>query len=129
MSLHFITHEKLATKQADTPGEDFVSGDHFFIKVKNQLRKIGLDEIMVLEAYDNYSFVHTSDKQKLIIGSTLKSLEERLADRQFIRIHRSYMVSLPGVEKIEDDIVFIQDFKIPIGKTYREEFMKRIQLL
>lgn len=129
LALYNHSHQKLSSKQSDSEGEDFVSGDHFFIKVKNQLRKILLDEIMVLEAYDNYSFVHTSDKQKHIIGSTLKSLEERLGDRQFTRIHRSFIINMKGVEKIEDDIVFIQDFKIPIGKTYREEFMKRIQLL
>lgn len=128
LALYNHSHQKMASK-AEAPSDDFVSGDHFFIKVKNQLRKILLDEIMALEAYDNYSFVHTSDKQKHIIGSTLKALEEKLADRQFIRIHRSYMINLQGIEKIEDDIVFIQDFKIPIGKTYREEFMKRIQLL
>ena len=46
-----------------------------------------------------------------------------------MRIHRSFMVNLKAVEGIEDDVVFVKGLKIPIGKTYKEEFMKRIQLL
>ena len=46
-----------------------------------------------------------------------------------MRIHRSFVVNLKAVESIEEDIVTVRDLKIPIGKTYKEEFMKRIQLL
>ncbi|MCB0707580.1 MAG: LytTR family transcriptional regulator DNA-binding domain-containing protein [Saprospiraceae bacterium] len=129
LALYNHSHKKLVSKPQDTEMENFISGDHFFIKIKNQLRKILLEDIHALEAYDNYSFAHTKTGQKHIVGSTLKALELKLNEYQFVRIHRSFIVNLKAIESIEDDIVMIRDLKIPIGKTYKEEFMKRIQLL
>lgn len=128
LALYNHSHKTPEQNTKALDGDDFVSGDHFFIKVKNQLKKVLLTDIDAFEAYDNYSFVYTGE-QKLIIGSTLKSIEERLKDFQFIRIHRSYVVNLQSIQGIEDDIVFLPQLKIPIGKTYKEDFMKRIQLL
>ena len=128
LALYNHSHSKLSSDPPDVATHDFVSGGHFFMKVKNQLRKVQLDDIHALEAYDNYSFVHSGD-QKYIIGSTLKELEQKLSEHQFVRIHRSFVVNLKAVESIEEDIVTVRDLKIPIGKTYKEEFMKRIQLL
>lgn len=128
LALYNHSHKAHNAKAKSLEGDDFVSGQHFFIKVKQQLKKILLTEIDAFEAYDNYSFVYTSD-QKLIIGSTLKSIEEKLKDFNFIRIHRSYVVNLQSIQGIEEDIVLLPQLKIPIGKTYKEEFMKRIQLL
>lgn len=129
LALYNHSHQEFSSNDEEESSEDFISGGHFFLKVKNQLRKILLEEIQVLEAYDNYAFAHTKTGQKLIISTTLKQLEQKLSDHQFIRTHRSYMVNLKAIESIEDDMVMIRDLRIPIGKTYKDEFMKRIQLL
>ena len=128
LALYNHSHQRLQNRPAAEVSDDFVSGKHFFIKVKNQLRKVLLEEIAILEAYDNYSYVHTGN-QKHLIGSTLKVLEQKLPGDMFIRVHRSFMVNLKAVEGIEEDVILIKDQHIPIGKTYREEFMKRINLL
>jgi DNA-binding LytR/AlgR family response regulator len=128
LALYNQAHQSLTEEPIAERTEDFVTGSHFFIKVKQQLRKVLLEEVEVLEAFDNYAFLHTAD-QKHIISSSLKDLERKLIDQPFVRIHRSYMVNLGAIERIEEDIVVIRDFRIPIGKTYKEEFMKRIQLL
>ncbi len=128
LALYNHSHQKLEPKQAEG-GEDYVMGKHFFIKVKNQLKKVLLEDILFLEAYDNYSFVHTANGSKSIIGSNLKMLEHKLAEHQFIRIHRSYLINLRAVDGIEEDVVLIKENHLPVGKTYREEFMKRISLL
>ena len=129
LALYNHSHRQLSDKQPDPEVGDFIAGEHFFIKVKNQLRKIHLNEILALEAYDNYSFAHLKKAQKHIIGSSLKALDQKLTDHQFLRIHRSFIVNLQAIESIEDDIVKIGTLNIPVGKTYKEEFMKRIQLL
>jgi len=128
LALYNFSHQKLVNKGQDNSDADFVSGKHFFIKVKNQLKKVLLDEILFVEAYDNYSFVHTSD-QKYLIGSTLKAVEQKLAEHQFIRTHRSTIVNLKVIDGIEEDVILIREHKLPIGKTYRDDFMKRINLL
>ena len=128
LALYNYSHQKLVNKSQDTSDTDFVSGNHFFIKVKNQLKKVLLDEILFVEAYDNYSFVHTAE-QKYLIGSTLKAVEQKLSEHQFVRTHRSTIVNLKVIEGIEEDVILIREHKLPIGKTYREDFMKRINLL
>ncbi|MDX5325540.1 MAG: LytTR family transcriptional regulator DNA-binding domain-containing protein [Bacteroidota bacterium] len=128
LALYNHSHQKLSPRSSMEEEHDFVSGDHFFIKVKNQLKKVLIDDILMLEAYDNYSYLYTSD-QKHLISSTLKSLEQKLPSNRFLRVHRSYIVQLPAVEGIQEDVILIGDHHIPIGKTYREDFMKRIDLL
>jgi len=128
LALFNHSHQKLETKKTADEGDDFISGKHFFIKVKNQLRKVLLNDILAIEAYDNYSYVHTQENKHLI-GSTLKALEQKLPNRSFIRVHRSYIINMKAIEGIQEDVIIIKDLHIPVGKTYREEFMKRINLL
>lgn len=128
LALYNHSHQRLQQKRKAEISDDFVSGKHFFIKVKNQLRKVPLDDILALEAQDNYSYVHTL-KHKYLISSTLKTLEQKLSPDTFIRVHRSFMVNIKSIEGIEDDTIILPGLQIPIGKTYRDDFMKRIDLL
>ncbi len=128
LALYNHNHQRLEPKHEEGHGADFVSGNFLFIKVKNQLKKLLLDDILSLEAFDNYVYVHTPEK-KYLIGSNLKTIESKLPAEHFIRVHRSYMVNLRAVEGIEEDVILIKEQHIPIGKTYRENFMKRINLL
>lgn len=128
LALYNHSHQKLEPKGVEV-SDDYVMGKHFFIKVKNQLKKVLLEDILYLEAYDNYSFVHTAEGNKHIIGSNLKVLESKLAEHQFVRIHRSYLINLQAIDGIEEDVVLIKTNHLPVGKTYREDFMKRISLL
>jgi len=107
---------------------DIINGDHFFIKVKQGLKKIILNEILYFEAYDNYAYVHTHDKRHLV-SIPLITIENKLPSKFFIRVHRSYIVNLEKITAIEDDNILINDQSIPIGKTYRSEIMKLINLL
>jgi DNA-binding LytR/AlgR family response regulator len=66
-----------------------------------------------------------SNKQ-LTVGSTLKEIEELLNEKEFIRIHRSCIVSIKKIEKIKDNIVYINNVNLPIGKLYREDFYNKI---
>jgi DNA-binding LytR/AlgR family response regulator len=128
LALYNYSHQKLQNKEDDSFDSDFISGDHFFIKVKNQLKKVLLSEILFFEASDNYSFLHTA-KQKYIISSTLKTLESKLKDFDFVRIHRSSLINLLALEGIEEDVAIIAGNNLPVGKTYKVDLMKRIKLL
>jgi two-component system, LytTR family, response regulator LytT len=130
LALYNASHSDMGAKEKEqeNENEEYISDKYFFIKVKNQLKKVSLDEIVYLEAYDNYSYLHTPD-QKYIISSNLKSIENKLSDHQFVRVHRSYLINLNFVDGIEDDVILINKVKIPIGKTYKDDFMKFIDLL
>ena len=108
--------------------QDFVSGDHIFIKVKHELRKLALSEILYAEAYDNYAFIHTKN-DRYIVSASLKNVETKLPKGKFERIHRSFIVNMSKIDRIEENTLHIGSKSLPIGKTYKEQLMKRINLL
>ena len=100
----------------------------FFIKNKGELVKVNKSDINYIEAYDNYSKLICCDKE-FLLSFTLKNVTEKLNDKNFIRIHRSYLININKIDSLFDGYVFIANKKIPIGKSYKENLMKSISLL
>ncbi|WP_456377873.1 LytR/AlgR family response regulator transcription factor [Lutibacter sp.] len=100
----------------------------FFIKNKGELIKINKTEINYIEAYDNYSKL-ICEKKEYLLSFTLKSMCEKLADKNFIRIHRSYLININKIDSLFDGYVFIDHKKLPIGKSYKKGLMNSISLL
>ncbi len=109
-------------------GSEFVIADSIFIKDKGRLVKVPFNEILYCEAFDNYTKLITLDN-KFLISSTLKSVESRLGGGSFLRVHRSYVINVAQVSALEDGYVFLDKHNIPVGKTHKEELMKRINTL
>lgn len=99
--------------------------DHFFIKSDNKLIKIFFDEILYVEALQNYVTIHTSDK-KYITYLTFKSVEEYLPADRFIKTHKSYIVSASKIDSIEGNDIRIGHHHIPISRNEKEEVMERL---
>ncbi len=105
-----------------------VSNTHLFVKVKNRLEKVNFGDVRYLEANDIYSIL-TTRHNNFILSYSLKALEEKLSDRRFMRVHRSYIVNIEHINAIEDNYILISEKSIPIGKTYREDLMKRLSII
>lgn len=101
--------------------------DFFFVKTdgKNRFRKLHLSEIFYLESIKNYVVIHTADDQ-IITYNTLKYFEESLPESQFLKIHKSYLVSLHKIEKTDTSEVWISGKNLPLGDTYKTAFFERI---
>ena len=102
--------------------------DSIFVKGKTNLFKLKIAEICWVEAYDNYCFIKTS-KEKHLVPYTLKELEQLIVSKDLLRVHRSYIVHLNKIDAIENNSLFIENTPIPIGKSYKEDFMKRLKLI
>jgi len=100
----------------------------FFIKNKGELIKINKTEINYIEAYDNYSKL-ICEKKEFLLSFTLKNVTEKLNDKRFVRVHRSYLINSNKIQSLFDGYVFIANKKIPIGKSYKADLMKYISLL
>ena len=105
-----------------------VSDSHLFVKVKNRLEKVKFEDVRYLEANDIYSILVTH-QNNFILSYSLKTLDEKLPSRNFMRVHRSYIVNVEHINAIEDNYILIADKNIPIGKTYREDLMKRLSII
>ena len=98
---------------------------HLFIKVDNRLEKVNMEDILFVEAMENYIAIHTSEK-KLITHSTLRAMQESLARARFIQPHKSYLVNVEVISSIEGNMIHIGKHSIPISKYHREEVMEKI---
>ena len=102
-----------------------VEDDHFFIKTDNKLVKVNYSDILYVEALQNYIAVHTINK-KYITYLTFKSVEESLPQNIFLKVHKSYLVSLSKIESIEANEIVIASHHIPISRNMKEDVMDRI---
>src|ERR1043166_5241655 len=107
----------------ETPTEK--KEDYFFIKSDNKLVKIFFDEVLFIEALQNYVTIHTADK-KYITYLTFKSVEEYLPADRFIKTHKSYIVSASRVDSIEGNEIRIGNHHIPISRNEKEEVMEKL---
>lgn len=99
--------------------------DYFFIKCDYKYEKIVLNDVLYIQALQNYVAIHTA-KGKYITLLNLKSVEVHLEPQSFIRVHKSYIVSIAKIDTIENNEIIVQSFRIPIGRGYREEIITRI---
>ena len=101
--------------------------DIVFVKKDSQIIQIRKSEILFVEALGDYAVLNTA-KEKFVVHSTLKSIVEKLPVQDYIRVHRSFIVRINKIEKIEDSLIFCKDKKIPIGKSYHEEVFRRLKM-
>lgn len=102
--------------------------DDFFVKHQGKMVKVPAIEVSHFEAYDNYCFLHTNDN-KFLITHTLKSVEEKLPQHHFLRVHRSFVINIKHIDFIDESNVYVNSHKISVGKSHRDELLKMINLL
>jgi len=104
-----------------------VQGDKYlFVKSEKRLEKIMINDIIFIEALQNYVSIQTSSK-KLLVHSTLKAMQEKLPSR-FIQPHKSFIVNSGAVTAIEGNILHAGSFKIPISKNQRDQVMQSLRV-
>lgn len=106
---------------------DHKQDDIVFLKKDSQMISIRKSDILWAEAMGDYSVLYT-EKEKYVLHCTLKAVEEKLPAQTYLRVHRSYIVRLDTIEKVEDNTIYSNKKSIPIGKSYREEVFRRLKL-
>lgn len=102
--------------------------EFFFINVSHKMHKIFYDDILYLEGYKDYTKVHLiSSPNPLLILHNLKYFEDMLDKTQFIRIHRSYIVSLRKINTASRKSVTINNNSLPVSDNYRDSFFLLIE--
>jgi DNA-binding LytR/AlgR family response regulator len=99
--------------------------DFIFVKTEHKIQKVYLDDILFIEGLKDYISIFTP-AERIITLQNMKKMEDALPERHFIRVHKSYIVSIDKIDSIERSRIFIGDKIIPVGDTYREEFFKII---
>ena len=104
------------------------SRDYFFINVSHKLHKLFYDDILYLEGYKDYTKIYLSSAASpLLILHNLKYFEDLLNQNEFIRIHRSYIVSIRKVNTVSRKSVTILANTLPVSDNYRDKFFALIE--
>ena len=119
-------HHLLHSPRADPSAADLPSVvDYFFVRCNNKYEKIYFDDILYVQALQNYVTIHTHHG-KYVTLFYLKDVEKKLNQRRFIRVHKSYLVAIAKIEAIENYEIIIESSRIPISRSYREEVIERV---
>jgi DNA-binding LytR/AlgR family response regulator len=100
--------------------------EFIFVKSEYENLKINLSDIKYIESLKDYIKIHTHKEKPILTLSSLKSFEEKLGKLNFIRVHKSYIVSLKHIYSVQRNRIIIDDNWIPIGLNYRDDFIKKI---
>ncbi len=102
------------------------NNDHFFVRSDRKMIKINFDEITYIESLSDYIKIHLSDKN-IITRETISNIEARLPKQNFMRTHRSFIVSLKAIHSFTNETIGIDNHEIPISRSYKEEVLKRLE--
>ncbi len=99
--------------------------DYLFIKCESKYEKILVDEILFVQALQNYVIIYTN-KGKYMTLLPLKTVEEYLDSSKFLRVHKSYLVAIPKVDGIENNEIGIQNHIIPVSRNLKERVINMV---
>lgn len=109
-----------ATVQGTTTNKTYL-----LVKADYRLYKVNFDDLLYIEGQHEYVSFYTREKRITALYS-LKNLEEQLPADQFIRVHKSYIVSINEIQEIEPLSITVAGQKLPIGGSYRDALMKKL---
>lgn len=115
-------------KQENTapPKPETKKNDFFFVKNNTRIEKVKFNEVLFFKGMKDYIWIQTINK-KIITLQTMKNLSLYLPENRFLRVHKSYIVSLEHIDCIDRNRVVIGQERIPIGETFRPAFFKNLK--
>ena len=111
----------VAAVVAPAAGHMFVKGES-----KNKFLRVNHADILYIEGLSNYVSIQMP-MQRVVTYQTLKELTETLPQPPFLRVHKSFIVSLDKIRMVDGNTIYIQDKEIPVGDTYREQLYRLIR--
>ena len=116
------------TEEGPKPAPDTISKSNDFITVKAdyKLYKINYDDLLYIEGQHEYVTFHTTQRRITALFA-LKDLEELLPKNRFVRVHKSYIVSFKHIQDLDKSDVTVAGNKVPVGASYRDELLARLQ--
>ncbi|GAB6123673.1 LytR/AlgR family response regulator transcription factor [Dysgonomonas termitidis] len=118
-------HNTYQVAQTSARAEE-IEDNSIAMKSGHKYYKINYTDLLYIEGQMEYVTLHTV-KEKIMVLASLKGLEERLPVNKFIRIHKSYIVSVKHLELIDKNFLHIAGKKLPIGRSFKEELLRRLE--
>lgn len=101
------------------------SQDYFFIKCDLKFEKVKYNEVLYVEAMQNYCIIHTAER-KMIAYITLGGLESQLPADRFLKVHKSFLVAVDKITAIDGHEIVIGISRIPVSRNLKDDVMQKI---
>lgn len=125
--LKAVNKAKQRQQMVTENNQDQSTSETIYLNVDKTHHKIIVDDILHIESDRNYITVITKSK-KLSYIESLKNWKERLPEDQFIQVHKSFIINKMYVDKISGNEIYINNNRIPIGRTYKQELLKKLDI-
>ncbi|MCC6251855.1 MAG: response regulator transcription factor [Bacteroidia bacterium] len=100
---------------------------NLYVRSNYSLYKIPVTDILYIESFADYLDIHFADNKKITTRMSLKNIIEKLPQKEFMRVHRSFVVPLKRIEKVYKKTIRIAAKEIPIGTNFEADFFARFQ--
>ncbi len=100
------------------------NSSYLYIRADYRLHKIALSDILFIEGLDDYLKIHIENSKAIVARMTMKVMLEKLPAKEFMRVHRSYIVPFSRIENVRNKIIAIANEEIPIGISYEKGFLE-----
>lgn len=100
---------------------NFQENTHLSIRADYKLHRIPLENIVYIEAMDDYVKIYIEGEKTLVARATMKGILQKLPDNLFIRIHKSYIIPITAIKQITPSEVYLKNIQLPIGNSYKND--------
>ena len=121
-------YELYSLKNKKITGVDILTEsftDFILVKVDYSTVKININDILYIEGLKDYVKIYCGSRP-ILTKSTMKNIGEKLSGKNFLRVHKSYIVSISRIDSIENQRIIIGDKRIPVGEQYKDEFNRAL---
>jgi len=112
--------------QPEPTAENLFDQEYFFVNAEYSLVKVVVDEIIMIEGLKDYIKIHLINNKPLVIRMSMKSIEEKLSTKKFLRIHKSYIVAIPKITSIRKGSVFLGSLEVPVSDNYKDQLLSMV---
>ena len=116
-----ITIEKQAISEGKEESNDFI-----FVRSDRKMIKINFSEINYIESFSDYIKIHLEDKT-IVTRETISNIEAKLPQKEFLRIHRSYIVSISKIDSFTNEFIEVKKKAHPISRSYKKDVLNRLE--
>ena len=124
-SIQKYKNESLDFQKEDSQNQITEKSDYFFVRFNRKMIKIKFSELKYIESLSDYVKLFINDKV-IITRETISSIEAKLPTRDFLRIHRSFIVSVDKIDSFTQEFVEIDNKAIPISRSYKNDVKHRL---
>ena len=97
--------------------------DHLFVNAEYSLVKVVLDDIILIEGLKDYIKIHLVNAKPLVIRMGMKAIEDKLPSRKFLRVHKSYIISIPRITSIRKNLVYLGTHEVTVSDNYKDALL------